>query len=166
MKKYQSPRPLPDEHMRLVGIISAHWEWVELILERAVAEVMQHQPHRVALLTSSISFHTKCDLLMIYARALEPYDPPGWKEFTAMMVDLKNAYSARNKFIHAKWIMKPPAADPYRIDVVTKGGKLTLIDEPTSTNELAQAAQEIFDAGERLTKWGRDQGILQHPYRA
>jgi hypothetical protein len=40
MANYQSRFPLSDEHMRLVGIIAAHWEHVDLILQRAVAEVM------------------------------------------------------------------------------------------------------------------------------
>jgi hypothetical protein len=52
MAKYQSPfGDIPDEYMRLVGIIAAHWERVELLLELAIARITQHEFHRVALLT-------------------------------------------------------------------------------------------------------------------
>ena len=72
MDKYQSPSGvLPNEHMRLVGIISAHWEWLEVLMERAIAEIMEHQYTRVALLTVNIGFKSKCDLLMTYARPFQ-----------------------------------------------------------------------------------------------
>jgi hypothetical protein len=43
MDNYRSPfEYLPDEHMRLVGIIAFHWETVDLTKQRAIAEVMNH----------------------------------------------------------------------------------------------------------------------------
>jgi hypothetical protein len=35
--------------LALFGLIAAHWEWNELLLQLAVADVMQHEFHRVAL---------------------------------------------------------------------------------------------------------------------
>ena len=98
MTKYQSPiAALPDEHMRMVGIISTHWEWVELILERAVAKVMEHDPNRVAALTTNIGFHQKCDLILAHARVFQQNDPPKWRVFTDCIESLRNAYAARNQ---------------------------------------------------------------------
>jgi hypothetical protein len=92
MTKYQSPIPLPDEHMRLLGIIAAHWEWIELILERAIAEVMEHKWSRVRLLTVDIGFRSKCDLLKVYARPFETEEPASWQEFNKIIKGLEEAY--------------------------------------------------------------------------
>jgi hypothetical protein len=102
MAKYKSPSKFPDEHMRLVGLIAAHWEWVEFTLERTVAEVMEHEYDRVGLLTENITFHALCDILMIYTRPAEKSRPDIWKECTAMLNELKHAYSLRNKYVHGK----------------------------------------------------------------
>jgi hypothetical protein len=76
MAKYQSPiGDTPDEHMRLVGIIALHWEWVEILLERAIADIMEHDFNRIALLTNNISFGDKCDLVLTYARVFEEPEP-------------------------------------------------------------------------------------------
>lgn len=82
MSKYISPFNLPDEHMRLVGIISAHWEFVDTFLQQAIAFVSEHEFQRVALLTDNLGFRTKIDFLMAYARPLQNDDPKLWKEFT------------------------------------------------------------------------------------
>jgi hypothetical protein len=109
MTKYHSPAGFPDEHMRLVGIISAHWEWVELTLERTVAEAMDREYQEVGLLTENITFHALCDVLTIYSQPLETLRPDLWKEFSATLTDLKNAYSARNRYVHAKWRLEQGA---------------------------------------------------------
>ena len=41
MPKYESPMPLSDDHMRLIGIIAAHWEAVDVTLQRAISEIME-----------------------------------------------------------------------------------------------------------------------------
>lgn len=159
MTKYQSPKPLPDEHMRLVGIVATHWEWVEVTLQRTVAEAMGLKYGEVALLNENISFHAHCDLLMIYARPLEKTAPASWDEFTAVHTDLKNAYTARNKYVHAKWMVYSDAPIK-RTDVRTRNGKLSIVDQPTTEIEIASAAQQIWDAGERLKVWAQGFGLL------
>ena len=57
MPNYRSPFPAlsdSDEHMRLVGIISAHWEFLDVTIQRALAEVMMHDYGRIAQLTENI----------------------------------------------------------------------------------------------------------------
>ncbi len=68
MPKYESPLSLSDEHMRLIGIIAAHWEAIDITLQQALAEVMELEFDRVALLIRHIGFGNKINLLMIYAR--------------------------------------------------------------------------------------------------
>src|SRR5215831_7411266 len=103
MDRYHSPFPLPDEHMRMLGIIATQWEWVEQLLGNAIAEIMEHKPDRVAILTANVGFHQKCDILKAYARTFQEDDPPAWSRFNQTITMLKDAYSARNRFIHAKW---------------------------------------------------------------
>ena len=76
MDRYHSPFPLPDEHMRMLGIIATQWEWVEQLLGNAIAEIMEHKPDRVAILTANVGFHQKCDILKAYARTFQEDDPP------------------------------------------------------------------------------------------
>jgi hypothetical protein len=160
MTKYQSPiGNVPDEHMRLVGVISTHWEYVEVMLQRAVAEAMKLNYSQVTVLTENISVHAHCDLLMIFARPLEKAEPEAWKQFTTMLAALKAAYGERNKYIHAGWLF-PPGELPRRMEVRTRGGKLTSADEPTSEGDLAKAAQQIWEAGLLLLTFGQGRGIL------
>lgn len=74
--------------MRLLGIISAHWEWLEMVLERAIAEIMEQKYSRVALLTGNIGFYAKCDLILVYARVFEKENPDTWKVFTLTVKSL------------------------------------------------------------------------------
>lgn len=159
MDRYQSPVcDLPDEHMRMVGIISTHWEWIEILLERAVAEIMMHDPDRVAALTTNVSFHPKCDIVLAYARHFEAPEPEQWKLFTKTMTQLKEAYSSRNKFVHAKW--KMIGSQINRTEIRTKGGRFTITDEPCDIQELNAAAQQIADAGQALISLLAPFGIL------
>lgn len=58
--------------MRLVGTIAAHWEHLDLILQRAVAEIMSLPWNRVRLLTENLSVIAKLDLLTAHARQALP----------------------------------------------------------------------------------------------
>jgi hypothetical protein len=161
MAKYKSPSKFPDEHMRLVGLIAAHWEWVEFTLERTVAEVMEHEYDRVGLLTENITFHALCDILMIYTRPAEKSRPDIWKECTAMLNELKHAYSLRNKYVHGKWHLKNRKV---RIsEVRTKNGKLRVTNIPVNAHELAAAAAQIWNAGTRLLRFAQSCGLLLKP---
>jgi hypothetical protein len=158
---YRSPMEgLPDEHMRMVGIISAHWEWVELILERALAEVMEHEFHRVALLAQNISFSSKCDLILIYARVFEVQAPETWKLFTLAIKDLREAYGARNEYVHAQWKRDRETQAWGKASVRTKGGKLAISDESVPIQKMYDAAQQIWDAGTNFTLLCRAHGVL------
>jgi len=142
MDKYQSTFAYPDEHMRLLGIIAAHWETVEHLLGIAVAQVMEHEPGRVAILTANIGFHQKCDIILAYARHFKETDQPEWSKFNQTITTLKDAYSARNKFIHAKWHVVD--GQIRRTEVRTRGGKFTIADEPTPISEMNAVAQQII----------------------
>jgi hypothetical protein len=160
MDRYKSPiADLPDDHMRMVGIISTHWEWIEVMMERAVAEVMQHQPARVQILTANINFHTKCDIILAYARHFQKEDPEQWKKFTTTIEGLKNAYSERNKYVHAKW--KMVGSQINLTQVRTSGGKFSLIDEPCPIEDLNKVAHQIVEAGEAFVTLVQPFGLLQ-----
>lgn len=159
MDRYESPFSLPDEHMRLLGIIAAHWETVDYFLGRVVAGVMEHDYDRVALLVANIGFQQKCDLILAYARHFQKTDPPEWSKFTKVIETLRDAYSTRNKFIHAKWKMAD--GEIRRTEVRTRGGRFTIADEPTPISELNAAAQQIIDAGEAFVRLVEPYGIFR-----
>ncbi len=160
MPKYKSPINLPDEHMRLVGIIAAHWEFIEAILERSIAEVMEHEWQRVRLLTVNIGFRSKCDLILLHARPLTTTDKPAWREFTKTLETVKNVYKLRNKFVHGQWHTDDDGDDPTLLCVRTAGGKLTAERAQVPITELEDAARQIYDASEQLIRLFQRYGVL------
>lgn len=159
MSKYVSPFNLPDEHMRIVGIIAAHWECLDFMLQRAVAFVSMHDFYRVHLLTDNIGFRTKVDLLMAYARPFQDAEPDIWKEFTRAFDAVKTAYACRNAYVHAKWSVGQSPDLPTRNVARINGGKLVILSEPTPLSELEKAAQLIFDAGEQFVTLFQKMGM-------
>jgi hypothetical protein len=157
---YKSPMGLPDEHMRLVGIIAAHMEWIELVLERAIAEIMEHKFPRIALLSNLVSFSDKCDLILAYARVFEEPNPETWKLFTKSIESLRAAYSKRNEFVHAQWKRDITTQQWGKAVLRTKGGRFTITDLPVEITALEQAAQSIWDAGENFVALCRAHGVL------
>ena len=156
---YTSPYKLPDEHMRLVGIIAAHWEHVDYILQRAVAEVMGFQMGTVQLLTENLSVAAKIDLLIAYAR--ESLDKEEFSEFTKVIGKVQSAYGRRNTFVHAKWGPNDSAAaEPWRISWRTKGGRISVVNQPTPLSDLEEAAQMIWQTCGLLTDMLRFYDIL------
>src|SRR5262245_22795247 len=164
MANYRSPfSVLPDEHMRLVGIIAAHWEFLDILLQRILAEVMEHDPHRVALLTENIPFRAKTELLMAYARALQEREPQLWDEFTKAHSSLQTAYGLRNRYVHARWKAGASPELPMRVVTRVSGGRFTLADEETSICELEVAAQTLWETGEALRIFFQKFDLLLKP---
>ena len=161
---YKSPMDgLPDEHMRLVGIISAHWEYVELLLERAIAEVMGRKYSDIALLTGNIGFYQKCDLILVYARVFEEPEPETWKRFTGAIKELKDAYPDRNQYVHAKWKRDITTRAWGKSSIRTKGGKLTISDVSVQCEDLEKAAARIWNAAEAFLALCQEHGVLTGP---
>jgi hypothetical protein len=164
MANYRSPfSVLPDEHMRLVGIIAAHWEFLDVMLQRTLAEVMEHDHGRIALLTESIPFRAKTELLMAYARPLQEREPQLWDEFTKVHSGLQTAYGLRNRYVHARWKAGALPELPMRVVTRIAGGKFTLADEETSVRELEVAAQTLWEAGEALRTFFQKFDLLLIP---
>ena len=164
MDKYVSPYPLPDEHMRMVGIIAAHWEHLELMLERAVAETSDHAFPRVAMLTANLGFRSKCDILMAHARVFQTGNEVIWKDFTSILEEIKNAYTARNTYVHAKWKSKDPnklGHSIHRVSGRTTGGRFTVVDESVPIEDMYRAAHQIHTAAERFVGFCQTFGLLQ-----
>jgi hypothetical protein len=158
MARYKSPFLLPDEHMRLVGIIAAHWESVDLILQRAVAEVMSMKFKDVRLLTENLLANAKFDLIIAHARAL-PKDE--FKAINKVIGLVKEAYGLRNAFVHAKWHSDGPSTVPWRFSVRTRGGRISIVQAPTHPSEMETAAEKIWAAGQTLTSILQQHGLLQ-----
>jgi hypothetical protein len=157
---YQSPFKIPDEYMRLVGIIASHWESLDIILQRSVAEVMSMDMNDVRLLTENISVSAKLDLLTAHAR--EALSKDEFNEFNKMIRLVQAAYGQRNAFVHAKWDVKGAPDDlPWRFSVRTKGGRISIVQKPTELTELEEAADAIYRAGEALTTTLQKHGLLQ-----
>jgi hypothetical protein len=89
--RYECPFPVPEEHLRMVGVIAAQWEWIERVLERAIAGVMEHDYRRVAMFLANISFNDKCDLFLAHGRVFEESHPLEWKEITTAIKGLREA---------------------------------------------------------------------------
>jgi hypothetical protein len=158
MPKYVSPFHLPDEHMRLVGIIAAHWEVFDVILQKSVAEVMSLKFDDVTMLTEGLSATAKFDIILGHARQL-PKDE--WKRFEKAITRTKKAYSARNAYVHSKWVVEAGEPLPKRVSLRTRGGKIVKVDEAVEISELERTAQEIHDAGEQFTLLFQEYGLLK-----
>jgi hypothetical protein len=152
MTKYQSPMGYPDEHMRLLGLIAAHWEMVDFLLERLVAKVMGHDPLSVALLTANMDFNRKLDLVTAHVRdAHESQEGQAiWREYTQLTTRLIKAQGSRNDYVHSRWRTDKPSKQFQRVRLRTKGGKFKAIDVPVTTEQLASAAKEIVDIGDAI----------------
>jgi hypothetical protein len=50
MTRYECPFPVPDEHLRMIGVIAAQWEWLERVIEETLANIMEHDFKRVVVL--------------------------------------------------------------------------------------------------------------------
>ena len=160
MARYRSPFNLPDQHMRLVGIIAAHWESIDVILQRGIADAMDVPLPDIRLLTENLSVAAKIDLITAKAREILPKDQ--FKDFNKVIGLVQAAYGQRNAFVHAKWSengAKPK--EPWRISVRTKGGRISIVQKPTPVGELVAAATAIFSAGDELTNLFLRHGMLQ-----
>src|SRR6478672_2415248 len=132
MAGYRSPfTHLPDDHMRLVGIIAFHWQALDLTLQRTIAEVGDHTLDRVGLFTDNLSFRTKMDLLMSFARDFQTEDPRLWKEFIQVVELVTKANNLRNTYVHALWKEGSSPDLPKRAAVHVRNGRFTKIDDPT-----------------------------------
>lgn len=151
MDRYECPFPVPEEHLRMVGVIAAQWEWIERTLERAIAGVMEHDYRRVAMFLANISFSDKCDLFLAHGRVFEESQPAEWKEITTAIKGLREARATRNAFVHCTWKQgTEPGASPLRASVRTKGGTLKAEEVPVTTEDMYAAAKEIWNAGRAL----------------
>ncbi len=151
MSKYKSPINLPDGHMRLVGIIAAHWESVNLVLDGFVAFVTMNEIEKVTVLTKEMSFGNKINLILAYARQYKATNPEIWKEFTEAIDKVREANSHRNDYVHATWKVGCADEAPQRWVLSLKNGKLKDEVLVVEIDELEKAAQYIYDAGQALT---------------
>jgi hypothetical protein len=162
MANYKSPfLALPDEHMRLVGIISAHWEFLDVTIQRALAEVSMHDFARVAQFTENIPFGRKMELLMAYARPLQDAQPALWKGFTEINKDVLAAYGLRNRYVHARWKSGDIPELPSRVVTRSAGGRFNVADEPTCVCHMEDAAKAIHGTGQKLTTFFQTFGLLK-----
>src|SRR5262245_42666040 len=152
MTDYRSPMShLSDAHMRMVGIISAHWEFLDVTIQRALAEIMLDKLSRLAPLTENIPFRSKMDLLMAYARCLQDEAPQLWAEFAKIDGEVQAAYGLRNKYVHARWKAGETPEVPIRVVTRTSGGRFTVAHEPTPISEMEDAAKALHEIGQKLT---------------
>ncbi len=167
MEPYKNPIPLPDEHMRMVGIIAALWEHIERMLEIALAEIMGLEELRISVLTTNLGFQTKCDIILLHARLFKDSEDPEirgyWKHFSRVYEDLKKAQELRSKYVHAIWTVDPenPEHLPTRNSLRTTGKKLQIIEDPTPVSELYQAADAIWESGQEFLELLRRFGLLK-----
>lgn len=166
--RYESPLKFPDEHMRLLGIIAAHWESFEVALDRVAANAMSHEYGRVGLLLSNISFANKIDLLTVYARdafVISHQDDALWREYNAIIDRIRKAYAGRNEYVHSIWHRAGDDKQLTRETMRTKGGKLNLVREPPDLAEMAAVAQEIIEAGNAFVAFFLRLGIVPEQQR-
>jgi hypothetical protein len=157
---YRPPINLPDDHMRMIGIIAALWEHLDVTLQNAVAEIMSFKLIDVRLLTENLTVPGKLDILTAHARQSLTKDQ--LPAFTKAIRAIQEAYGQRNTYVHAKW--HDVAGDPnrpWRFAVRTKGGKISITQTPTELSELEAAARQIWDAREELIQILESYGIFK-----
>lgn len=163
MPKYESPIQLSDEHMRLIGIIAAHWEAVDVTMQRAICEIMELPFGRTALLAAGISFGDKINILLIYGRHAFENDNhmPVWKEYAKLIERLREANNLRNRYVHSGWSPGKTSELPIRSVVDIRRGKLTVVQEETTVEELEDVAQKIYEAGDAFIEFLQRFDLLQ-----
>jgi hypothetical protein len=172
MPKYESPMNLQDEHMRLVGIIAAHWEYCDALIQRALREIMSLDSEaRVELLTQNISLEKKFDLISIHVYALleairkDPESPLNAKaiekSYTSTIEDIRSVNKLRNTFVHAGWLFNDETKEMERHSVTTTKKHLDVTSDPVPTSELESAAQQIYAAGAKLVDFFQPFGFLR-----
>lgn len=160
-KRYISPMGLPDEHMRLIGIIAAHWEYVGLVIQKAISEITVHDFDRIRLFTEGMTFESRLDLVVAYARVLETEDKAEFKELNAILEEIRAVGRLRNEYVHAAW-NTADGNDPFlRAVVSTRGGRFRIEDVPTTVEELAAVAERIVTAGNRFVAFHHRFGMFQ-----
>lgn len=158
MTKYQSPFNLPDEHMRLVGLIAAHWEYVDFFMNTIVAWITKHPQEKVYLFTSNLSFRTKMDLLKAYTSPIKSYDKKTWKEAEEIYNSLEKANNLRNDYVHATWSIVEGDNIPRRFVVRLKNGKLIHSYSNVPVSELEKATVYIHDTGVAMCNFFQKRG--------
>lgn len=170
MEKYKSPFGLPDEEMRLLGIIAAHFEHLEVFLEMAIAKVARHELSRVAIYTNSLSFTTKLDILTTHVREVFQImrkDERVWNEYKNHLDRLNKAAANRHKYIHSKWVVDEKTGKLKRHKLRTKGGKIKADMDEVTSEELVTVASEINDCGAALCEFlGRVGLDLEQPNKS
>ena len=160
VEKYECPFPVPEEHLRMVGVIAAQWEWIERVLEEAIAGVMEHDHGRVAMFLANISFSDKCDLFLAHARPFQEKAPAEYQEISMVLQNLRQARGKRNAYVHCTWKGGSEPDAPVRASIRTKGGALRVEETPVTTIDMYVAAKEIWDAGHGLAKLVRKYDLI------
>jgi len=151
--QYLSTIGLPDEYYRLTGIIAAEWEYTEYVLEWAIREISLLKGVRVDILIVNIPYQAKYDLVMAFARQLKEPDPKGWERFKKALKDIKEAYTLRNTYVHARWLPHKPRHPGVKRSVTrSRGGRFVMDNIPVSEDDLVAAAVSIQDARESFMK--------------
>lgn len=152
MSQYKSPFNLPDEHMRMVGIIAAHWECFELVLNRAVAFVTDNEYGKIIILSKYMGLHSKLDLILAYGEQIKVEDPDLYKEFKQTIHKIRNVNSMRNTFVHAVWHMEEDELIPSKWDLRLRNGKLNESFDVVPIENLENTAKELYEAGDVFTQ--------------
>ena len=100
---------------------------------------------------------------MIYARrAFQEEDHKEfWTEFNSLIVDIRKANELRNTYVHSSWLAGRSPEMPIRSVFDIRGGKLTIVEEPTPITELESVAEQIHEAGETFIRFLQKFGLLQ-----
>lgn len=124
---------------------------------------MELEFDRVALLIRHIGFGDKIDLLRIHARRAfqEEGHKELWAEFNKTIDGIRGANNLRNKYVHSGWPHEDSGESPIRASLETRGGKLTVIYDPTPIMELEDAAGQIYKAGRAFLEFHQKLGLLQ-----
>jgi hypothetical protein len=153
MANYRSPSQILP--------IAAHWEMLDIVLQRTLAEVMEHDHTRVALLTENIPFRIEERTPDGLHSPLKEEEPTLWDEFTRFHADLQAAYGKRNRYVHARWKEGHHPGLPIRVVARSAGGRFIIADEETCICEMEDAAQFIHATGNRLVAFFQKFDLLK-----
>jgi len=172
MAKYESPiMKLPDEHMRLVGIIAAHWEYATALINRVVQEIMGLPEERVKLLTQEVGMEKKFNLISIQVHSVikqakedpkSPIDAADLeKRLNSLLEQLRSSGRLRNTYVHAAWVFNDDTKQLERHSAQAGKKRLEVTSDPISEAELADAADEIYEAASAVIDFFVPMGLLQ-----
>lgn len=151
-------QPLGDKILRNIGLVTTSCSALEALMEFAILRQQEMDLSSGMVVTANLGFWSRWNLLMTFANegAFKPEDE--CIALKRILNDIKDAYGLRNGVVHPVWSAtnSPDIANRKTIRVK---GRLKVVDEPLSVDEIQAIADQILSAGAALLAFMEKHGL-------